>query len=209
MQAGAEASSGFSVVHAGGRYWLIQAATAQVAPDINGYPASTPWGPFDFNAGRLLYRDPAIGLDAAHDYRILYEARAEPALSTSNSLVISYNVNSMAVTTGCAPMSAFTNTLTLPRFVAVPMTAFGDGAGAHASQARSGPPGLSADRAAEPIPVVRRLELLRRLPAGARAGVGASQAGLRKGHVELARRRPPPPLSRLPAAGRESQAMRR
>ena len=140
LQAGAEASSGFSVVHAGGRYWLIQAATAQVAPDINGYPASAPWGPFDFSAGRLLYRDPAIGLDAAHDYRILYEARAEPALSTSNSLVISYNVNSIAVTTGCAPMSAFTNTLTLPRFVAVPMTAFGDGAGAHASQARSGPP---------------------------------------------------------------------
>jgi hypothetical protein len=53
--------------------------------------------------------------------------------------VISYNVNSMAVTTGCAPMSAFTNTLTLPRFVAVPMAAFGAGAGARASQARSGP----------------------------------------------------------------------
>ena len=141
MQAGADASSGFSVVQAGHRYWLIQAATAQVAPDINGYPASTPWGPFDFTAGRLLYRDPAIGLDAAHDYRILYEARAEPALSTRNTLVISYNVNSEAVTTGCAPMSAFTNSLTLPRFVAVPMSAFGDGADAHASQARSGPSG--------------------------------------------------------------------
>ena len=50
MQAGADASSGFSVVQAGHRYWLIQAATAQVAPDINGYPASTPWGPFDFTA---------------------------------------------------------------------------------------------------------------------------------------------------------------
>jgi hypothetical protein len=37
------------------------------------------------------------------------------------------------------PMSAFTNTLTLPRFVAVPMAAFGDGAGVRASQARSGP----------------------------------------------------------------------
>lgn len=141
VQAGAHASSGFSVVKAGHRYWLIQAATAQVAPDINGYPASTPWGPFDFTAGRLLYRDPAIGLDAAHDYRILYEARAEPALSTRNTLVISYNVNSEAVTTGCAPMSAFTNTLTLPRFVAVPMAVFGDGAGARANQAKSGPTG--------------------------------------------------------------------
>ena len=138
VQAGAAASSGFSVIKAGGRYWLIQAATAQVAPDIDAYPASTPWGPFDFTAGRLLYRDPAIGLDAAHDYRILYEARTEPALSTGHSLVISYNVNSEAVTTGCAPMSAFTNTLTLPRFVSVPMSAFGDGAGTDASQVKSG-----------------------------------------------------------------------
>jgi hypothetical protein len=141
VQAGADASSGFSVVRAGHRYWLIQAATAVVAPDINAYPASKPWGPFDFSAGRLLYRDPAIGLDAAHDYRILYEARAEPALSTRNALVISYNVNSEAVTTGCVPMSAFTNTLTLPRFVSVPMAAFGAGPGAPASQARSGPAG--------------------------------------------------------------------
>ena len=141
VQPGADASSGFSVIKAGGRYWLIQAATAQVAPDIDAYPASTPWGPFDFTAGRLLYRDPAIGLDAAHDYRILYEARAEPALSARNSLVVSYNVNSEAVTTGCAPMSAFTNTLTLPRFVSVPMSAFGAGAGAGApaGQVKSGP----------------------------------------------------------------------
>src|SRR5690348_1139459 len=139
VQAGADAASGFSVIKAGGRYWLIQAATAQVAPDIDAYPASTPWGPFDFTAGRLLYRDPAIGLDAAHDYRILYEARAEPALSSGHELVISYNVNSEAVTTGCAPMSAFTNTLTLPRFVSVPMSAFGKGAGTDAGQVKSGP----------------------------------------------------------------------
>jgi hypothetical protein len=139
---GGSVASGFSVVQAGGRYWLIQAATAVVAPDIDAYPASTPWGPFDFAAGRLLYRDPGIGLDAAHDYRILYEARAEPALSTSHTLVISYNVNSEAVTTGCTPMSGFTNTVTLPRFIAVPLTAFGAdaSAGAKAPAATGGPP---------------------------------------------------------------------
>ncbi len=139
----ATVASGFSVVQAGHRYWLIQAATADVAPDIDAYPASAPWGPFDFAAGRLLYRDPGVGLDAAHDYRILYEARAEPALSTSRTLVISYNINSEAVTTGCTPMSALTNTVTLPRFIAVPLTAFGDGtgsaAGTDASPAKSGP----------------------------------------------------------------------
>ena len=64
----------------GGRYWLIQAGVGG-SPDIDAYPASTPWGPFDFTAGRRLYRDPSIGLDDAHDFRIMYEARAEPDLS--------------------------------------------------------------------------------------------------------------------------------
>jgi hypothetical protein len=131
-------SSGFSVIQAGHRYWLIQAGTIPGSPDIDAYPASTPWGPFEVGAGRLLYRDPAIGLDAADGYRIMYEARAEPALSTGTTLVISYNVNSEAVTTGCVPMSTFTNTVILPRFIAVPLAAFGDHAGAHVT-AGSGP----------------------------------------------------------------------
>ena len=122
---------------AGHRYWLIQAASAVGGQDIVGYPASAPWGPFDVGAARVLYRDPSIGLDAAHDYRIMYEARAEPALSTRDTLVISYNVNSEAVSTGCKPMSAFTNSVTLPRFAAVPMAAFGQ-AGVPASAARGG-----------------------------------------------------------------------
>jgi hypothetical protein len=135
-------SSGFSVIQAGGRYWLIQASPLTGNPDITAYPASTPWGPFDPARGRLLYRDPTIGLSAADDYRIMYEARAEPDLSTPDTLVISYNVNSEAVTTGCVPMSQFTNTVTLPRFITVPLTAFGDHPGAPGSSAktRSGPP---------------------------------------------------------------------
>jgi hypothetical protein len=122
-------SSGFSVVRAGGRYWLIQADPVVGSNDIDAYPAAAPWGPFDPGAGIVLYRDPGIGLDAAHDYRIMYEARAEPALSTSHALVISYNVNSTGVTTGCVPMSGFTNTVTQPRFIVVPLTDFGAGGG--------------------------------------------------------------------------------
>ncbi|HEV2259722.1 MAG TPA: hypothetical protein VGS06_41970 [Streptosporangiaceae bacterium] len=132
-------SSGFSVIQVGSRYWLIQGGATPGGPDIDAYPASVPWGPFDPAKGRLLYRDPSIGLHAADDYRIMYEARAEPALSTSETLVISYNVNSEAVTTGCLPMAQFTNTVTLPRFVTVPLTAFGTNPGAHGTPARSGP----------------------------------------------------------------------
>jgi hypothetical protein len=125
---GFSAASGFSVVQVGHRYWLIQAGAVPGSPDIDAYPASEPWGPFDPAAAILLYRDPAIGLDAAHDYRIMYEARAEPALSTPSTMVISYNVNSEAVTTGCVPMSSFTNTVTQPRFVTVPLAVLGGGA---------------------------------------------------------------------------------
>jgi hypothetical protein len=133
---GFSVSSGFSVVKVGPRYWLIQAGPEAGSRDIDAYPADDPWGPFDAAAGLLLYRDTAIGLDAAHDYRIMYEARAEPALSTGHTLVISYNVNSEAVTTGCTPLSGMTNTVTLPRFIAVPLTAFDGGP----VRAVSGPP---------------------------------------------------------------------
>jgi hypothetical protein len=143
------------VVAAGGRYWLIQAGAAVGDPDIVAYPAAAPWGPFDAAAGRLLYRDPSVGLDAAHQYLIMYEARAEPALSASGTLMISYNVNSEAVTTGCKPMSAVTNTVILPRFVAVPLTAFGasagsPGGGSTASGVSSGPPDYPAIVAQDP-----------------------------------------------------------
>jgi hypothetical protein len=135
---GGGVAAGFSVVAAGGRYWLIQAGAVPGSRDVDAYPASEPWGPF--GPGVLLYRDPAIGLDAAHDYRIMYEARAEPALSTRDSLVISYNVNSEAVTAGCVPMSAYTNTVTQPRFITVPLAAFDPGTGTGAVRAASGAP---------------------------------------------------------------------
>lgn len=116
-------ASAFSVVAMAGRYWLIQ-AVGLGDPDIYAYPAPAPWGPFDAHQGILLYRAPGIGLDAANDFRILYEARAEPALSTSKTLVVSYNVNSEAVTGACKSITAFTNAFTQPRFIAVPKSAF-------------------------------------------------------------------------------------
>jgi len=140
----ADVSSGFSVIEAGGRYWLIQAGVGG-SPDIDAYPAGTPWGPFDFTARRRLYRDPSIGLDDAHDFRIMYEARAEPDLSSGNTLVISYNVNSVGVNTGCQPMASYTNTVTLPRFVTVPLAAFGPAARIRSVQIRSVRSGPSDD----------------------------------------------------------------
>ncbi len=116
-------ATGFSVVKIARRYWLIEAMGAG-DPDIYAYPAPTPWGPFDPRDAILLYRAPGIGLDAANDYRMMYEARAEPALSTSKTLVISYNVNSVAVTGACLSIADFTNAFLQPRFISVPVGAF-------------------------------------------------------------------------------------
>jgi hypothetical protein len=122
----ANVASAFSVVAIDGRYWLIQnAGTGD--PDIYAYPAPDPWGPFDADQGILLYRVPGMGLDAADDYRIMYEARAEPALSTRKALVISYNVNSEAVTGACLSIYRLTNAFVQPRFISVPLSAFSAG----------------------------------------------------------------------------------
>jgi hypothetical protein len=137
--------SGFSVVRAAGRYWFIAAGAQPGDQDIDAYPAAAPWGPFDTPAGLVLFRDPDVGLDPGHDYRIMYEARAEPALSAGGSLVISYNVNSEAVTTGCVPLAALTNTLTQPRFIAVPWSVFGDRAGRVVAGPSSYPGIVAAD----------------------------------------------------------------
>lgn len=131
-------STGFSVLRLGGRYWLIQQDSTTGSPDIVAFPAPDPWGPFDPGERLLLYRSPDVGLNAAHDFRIMYEARAEPSLSTPRNLVISYNVNSVGVTTGCQSLSAFTDTITRPRFISVPVAAFSGPLGTHFT-ARSGP----------------------------------------------------------------------
>jgi len=130
--------SGFSVIRAGGRYWLIEAAGTGT-PDIDAYPGPAPWGPFDWSRGILLYRAPGIGLTKADDFRVMYEARAEPALSTPQQLVISYNVNSEAVTAACVSISRFTNAMTQPRFITVPTSVFGPPGARHGHTVAANP----------------------------------------------------------------------
>jgi len=135
---GISVATGFSVLQIAGKYWLIQAAGAGDA-DIDAYPAPTPWGPFSASGGILLYQAPGIGLNAASDYRVMYEARAEPALSTGSSLVITYNVNSEAVTAACEPMIHYTNEMSQPGFISVPLSAFSPGAPPVAVHVQAGP----------------------------------------------------------------------
>lgn len=116
----------FSVINAAGRYWLVEHVDGLDSTDIDAYPGTTPWGPFNAAAALVLYSAPGIGLTAADHYQIMYDAQAEPGLSTKRTLVISYNVNSLAVTAGCVQLSAFTNAVIQPRFIGVPRAVFAD-----------------------------------------------------------------------------------
>lgn len=135
----------FSVIKTAGRYWLIEHATALGSANIDAYPARHPWGPFNPAGGIVLYHAPGIGLTAADRYQIMYEARVEPALSTGNTIVISYNVNTLAVTAGCEPLSDYTNAVPQPRFIAVPRSAFTAGPGLNKTVI-AGPPVYSMGR---------------------------------------------------------------
>jgi hypothetical protein len=79
----------------------------------------------------------------------MYEARAELAVSTSTELVISYNVNSTGITTGCVPMSWFTNTVTQPRFVAVPLALLSGNGGPAGTAAAADTPAAGTTVAAD------------------------------------------------------------
>jgi hypothetical protein len=118
------ADTDFSVVPAAGRFWLIEQAGEIGSPDIDAFPAAKPWGPFDASAGVVLYRAPGIGMDAADNYQFIYGVNAEPGLSNKRTLLLSYSVNSEAVTAGCTALSNYTNLVVQPRFIGVPRAVF-------------------------------------------------------------------------------------
>lgn len=120
-------SNGFSVAKIGGRYWLIQHEPDLFDPDIVAYPADTPWSSFDVSKRVHLFRAPEVGRDAAHDFRMIYEARLIPALSTRDRLVIGYSVNSSGVSAGCRNLVTYTDKIYRPRFITVPRSVFTTG----------------------------------------------------------------------------------
>src|SRR5262249_58047342 len=64
--------TGFSVVNAAGRYWLIEHAGGLGSPRIDAYPGPRPWGPFDAAAAVMLFRAPPIRLAAAGRHPLTY-----------------------------------------------------------------------------------------------------------------------------------------
>lgn len=120
-------SNGFTVAKIGGRYWMIQHEPDLFDPDIVAYPAATPWSSFDVTKRVELFHAPEVGRDVAHDFRMIYEARLIPALSTADRLVIGYSVNSSGVSPGCRNLVTYTDKIYRPRFITVPTSIFATG----------------------------------------------------------------------------------
>ena len=108
----------FSVDVINGDYWLIQ----DYQGSINAYPATTPWG---FTASMVtLYTPPEDSNDDYPYWENNYGARLQPGLGASGEEVISYNVNTASVDTGCESANIHDATIYRPRFIDVPDSAF-------------------------------------------------------------------------------------
>jgi len=123
VSAGLHVEAGFSVASIGGKHWLIQHE-----PDLDGgrivaHPATRPW---NFTSSRVaLYTPPEGPRDADHKHQFYYEARLHPQLSTdSTKVVVSYNVNTSAVSIGCRSRNDYDGAIYRPRFLDVPKSAF-------------------------------------------------------------------------------------
>jgi hypothetical protein len=136
-------ASGVSVTSVNGTLWDIQFdyTNGQLSETgaIGGHPASTPWG-FTNNTVKL-YDPPTDSAPSYPFYYQEYEPRIEPGLGASADVVISYNVNTTSVDTGCVSANIHDADIYRPRFVDVPVSDF------NASVA-SPAPGTSAARKA-------------------------------------------------------------
>ena len=131
----------FSVDVINGGYWLIQ----DYGGEIDAYPSTTPWG---FTASSVnLYTPPEDSNSGYPYYEINYGARLQPGLGASGEAVISYNVNTTSVDTGCESANNHDAGIYRPRFIDVPDSAFNAG-NAKAPAARA----MQVARAGDTLP---------------------------------------------------------
>ncbi|GAA0461870.1 hypothetical protein Ade02nite_16490 [Paractinoplanes deccanensis] len=111
--------NGFSVAYVNGRYWLVQHEPNLDGGNIVAHAADLPWG---FTARRTILYTPPEGIrSAGNRYKFYYEARIHPGLAARGRLIVSYNVNTSAVSVGCRSLSDHDGSVYRPRFLEVPL----------------------------------------------------------------------------------------
>ena len=116
--------SGLSVTAINGRLWLVQQdpGAGLVGGPIAAHPAAAPWL---FNNDEVVLYYPPEETHTYPYYYLTYGAQVQAGLAASSSYyVISYNVNSTAVDTGCISADIHGASIYRPRFIDVPASAF-------------------------------------------------------------------------------------
>ncbi|WP_250038241.1 S8 family serine peptidase [Paractinoplanes maris] len=114
--------NGFSVAFLNGRYWLVQHEPSVNGGRIVGHPAGQPWLFTDWRV--TLYTPPEGTRGPGNDYKFYYEARMHPGLGAPGKVVVSYNVNTSAVSVGCRSLAEHDGSIYRPRFLTVPLGRF-------------------------------------------------------------------------------------
>jgi hypothetical protein len=118
-------TSGFSVDFVNNSLWLVQFdytnGQLAAAGAIGAHPSATPWG---FGNKTVALYSPPTGFVSYPYYYQDYEARIQPGLGAAGQVVISYNVNTSAVDTGCVSANNHDATIYRPRFIDVPVSDF-------------------------------------------------------------------------------------
>jgi serine protease len=115
---GFEPTMSYSVKKMDGMYWLLQREPGINGGDIVAHPSTTAWG-FTNNAV-TLYSAPE-GNHAASDYLLHYDVRVHDGINSDpDDLVLSYNVNTSAVSIGCRGLNDHDSSIYRPRFLNVP-----------------------------------------------------------------------------------------
>lgn len=121
-------ASGGSVAAINGAIWLIEDAHPNgefTGTHIAAHPAETPWGFTERSVA--LFTPPENHHDYPYFY-MWYEVRLQPGLTDPGDptphVILTYNVNSAAVDTGCASANAYDGTIYRPRFIKVPVDWF-------------------------------------------------------------------------------------
>jgi hypothetical protein len=110
-----------SVQDINGSVWLVSMDATLTS--IVARPASTPWG--FTNRQMTLYTPPEVYENPY--YYLKYEPRIQRGLTTggtSPGLILSYNVNSLAVDTGCVSAHVYDANTYRPRFLEIPVSKF-------------------------------------------------------------------------------------
>ncbi|MFG1998983.1 DUF5005 domain-containing protein [Spirillospora sp. NPDC048911] len=112
-------SNEFSVSKRGNFYILLTQDTKDAfSTEIDTYLSCSPGGPFTDE--KTVYRTPETGAGNPNIYT--YNAHAHASMTTSNNIVVSYNVNSLDTTVGTENDNYKNVSIYRPRFINLPVS---------------------------------------------------------------------------------------